>query len=570
MVWDSRFNWVRDNEPGLANTTGPETSIINGIIFGKNNFSPRYTNTRGYQPVNTVSYLVGNHSLKLGADINILKADNFFPGFFAGGYVFPSYAAHLAKQPSSYQQGFSSSGTTAPISHPDVNEFAFYAQDTWRFNGRLTLNLGLRYDLFDYRQPTTRNSNAALVAANLDTSRIATDHSNIGPRIGFAYRLSNDDSTVVRGGHGIYYSRTPGLLLSTAILQNGIDVLTYTLTSGLPTYPNILSTPPGAGLAPPSIDVVDPNFRTARTQQWDLQIERKLMGSYALTAGYLGVHAYHLTRSRDVNLLPAVLTQGTVANCGTISFWRHPGTSGPTRPNPAFGRITVFDSGADSLYSGGFLQVTKRFSRNFQMLASYTLSKTIDSAPDSTSVVTGNAGDDAKVAEDTLQPNLERGPGVNDVRHRFVASAVWDLNYAEGLSNPAVQGLLNGWSLSSILQAQSGQALSVGATGDPGNDGNNFNDRAPLVGRGTLRGPDLVCWDLRLTREIAIKRGARLRLIAEGFDFLNHANFSGIQTNQYTYRNGVFTPTANYLSILTMQPQGVGSRVFQLAAKLMF
>ena len=65
------------------------------------------------------------------------------------------------------------------------------------------------------------------------------------------------------------------------------------------------------------------------------------------------------------------------------------------------------------------------------MLASYTFSKVIDTAPDATSVVSGNGGDDAKVAQDTLLPNLDRGPGVNDIAHRFVFSAVWDLNYAK-------------------------------------------------------------------------------------------------------------------------------------------
>ena len=128
MVWDARFNFVRDNEPGLANSNAPEVSIINGIIFGRNNFSPRYTNTRAYQPINSLSYATGRHIFKFGADINIAKADNFFPGFFSGSYVFPSYAAFLAAQPSTYQQGFSSSGTVAPISHPDVNE--------WPFSGR--------------------------------------------------------------------------------------------------------------------------------------------------------------------------------------------------------------------------------------------------------------------------------------------------------------------------------------------------------------------------------------------------------------------------------------------------
>ena len=570
LVWDARFNFVRDNEPGFANTAAPEVAITNGITFGRNNFSPRYTNTKAYQPINTVAYITGRHSFKFGQDFNFERAGNFFPGFFSGGYVFPTYDAYLANQPSQYTQGFSSTGTSAPVSHPDVNEWTLFAQDNWRASERLTINMGIRYDLFSYRQPTTLNNNAGLLAMNLRTNVIPIDHGDVGPRFGLAYKPFNDDKTVVRSGYGIFYARTPGLLLSTAILQNGIDVLTYVLTSNLPAYPNALSAPPGGGLAPPSIDVTDPNFKSPRVQQWNVQVERALAANYALTIGYLGVHGAHLTRSRDINLFPAVLTQGTLSTGGPVNFYRHPGTSGPARPNPTFGRITLFESGADSEYNGGFIQLSKRFSQNFQVLASYTFSKVIDDAPDATSVVAGNGGDDAKQAQDGLAPNLERGLGVNDIRHRFVFSSVWDLNYAKSISNIAAKALLNGWTLSTIAQLQSGQPVSVGTSGDPGNDGNNNNDRAPLIGRTTLIGPELWTWDLRLTRDIAFTERARLRLIFEGFDVTNRANFSGIQSNLYTYRNLVFTPTTNYLTKLSVQPQGVGARVLQLAAKLTF
>jgi outer membrane receptor protein involved in Fe transport len=569
-VWDARFNWIRDNEPGFVNTTGPEVSITGGITFGQNNFSPRYTNTRGYQTVQTLSYVMGRHSFKAGADLNFLRADNYFPGFFAGGYVFPSYAAFAAGTPTQYTQGFSATGTVAPTSHPNVDELAFYLQDNWRVTDKLTVNWGVRYDRFGYAQPTTLNQNPQLVASGLMTNRIHIDNRNFAPRLGIAYRVGQGDRTVVRAGYGVFYARTPGLALSTGILQNGIDVLTYTLTSGLPTFPNVLSSKPSAGLAPPSIYVFDPNFHAPRVQQYNAQVERQLAGSLALTVGYLGVHGLHLTRSRDINLYPSALQSGTVAGGGTIQYWAHPGPQGaPLRPNPAFGRVTIFESGADSLYNGGFVQLTKRFSRNFQMLASYTYSKVIDSAPDGTSVVPGNAGDDAKVAQDTLAPNLERGRGVNDIRHRFVFSAVWDLDYGKSWT-PAARAVVRGWTLSTIAQLQSGAPFSIGTTGDPGNDANNSNDRAPYVGRDTLTGPELETWDLRLTRDIPFTEHARLRLIFEGFDITNRANFAGVQNNQYAFRAGVFTANTNYLQKLTMQPAGVGSRVFQLAAKFTF
>ena len=377
---------------------------------------------------------------------------------------------------------------------------------------------------------------------------------------------------MVRSGYGIFYARTPGLMLSTAILQNGIDVLTYTLTTGFPTFPNVLSARPAAGLAPPNINVFDPNYQSPRVQQWNFQIEQELGGSYAVTLGYIGVHGVHLTRTRDINLQPEVPLAGTITGGAPILYYAHPGTTGPIRPNPAFGRISLFESGADSIYHGGFVQLTKRFSRSFQVLASYTFSKTIDDAPDATSVVVPNSGDDAKVARNTLAPNQERGRGVNDVRHRFVFSSVWDLNYGQSLSSGIAKGLLSHWTLSSIAQLQTGAPVSQAVTGDPNNDTNNNSDRTPGIGRNTLDGPGLATWDLRLAREIRLAERARLRLIGEGFDITNRANFATIQNTQYTFTRatGVFAPVSNYLAKLSMAPQGVGNRVIQLAAKITF
>lgn len=569
-VWDLRFNYVRDAEPGFANTTGPEVSIINGVLFGKNNFSPRYTNAFTYQPVTTFSYITGRHSLKVGADINFERIANFFPGFFAGGYVFPNYDAFLARQPSSYQEAFSGTGTDAPVSHPNSNEYAFFLQDSWKASDRLTLNLGVRYDLFDFAPASTFNKDPGLAAAGLRTDKIPLDKRNFAPRVGFAFKPFHGDRTVLRGGYGLYYGRTPAILLSTAILQNGVDVLTYQLTSGIPAYPNILPAAPGAGLAPPSIYVMDPRFKSPVTQQWNFQVEQQLGGSYSLTLGYLGVHGYHLARSRDINLYPSVLTQGTLSTGESISYWRHPGVGAPARANPAFGRISLFESAADSVYHGGFVQLAKRFSQNFQVLANYTFSKVIDSAPDATAVVPGNSGDDAKITQDTLLPNLDRGPGQNDIRQRFVFSAVWDINYARSLQNRVARTLLSSWTLSSIAQLQTGRHLSMATSGDPGNDGNNFNDRAPLAGRNTIVGPGVASWDMRLTRDIPFSDRARLRLIFEGFNVTNRANFGNLQLNRYTFRGGVFTPTTNFLATQTMLDQGTGNRVLQLAAKFTF
>ena len=582
MVAEMHFNFVQDKQPGFANTTGPEVNIINGLTFGANNFSPRYTNTYAYQPTASLSYLRGRHSYKMGLDFNFVRAENYFPGFFAGGYTFNNYDDFLNGRPASFRQSFPGTGTAFPISHPDVNEWAFFAQDSWRTTERLTLNYGLRYDYFQYRQPDYQNPNAQLLAANLRTDRIPTDTVNFGPRFGFAYRVTNSEKVVVRGGYGIYYARTPGLLLSTAILNNGFASQQYLITTTLPTYPNVLSAPPGPG-SPPDIYVTDPNFKTPRTQQFSLQTEIALGRSSSVTVGYLGVGGAHLTRTRDINLLPSQPTIGyicpTFAACtaadGTpVTYFRHPGGNRPLRPNPAFGRISLFDSGANSVYHGGFVQFQRRFANRFQAQASYTFSKVLDATPDATSVVPGNAGDDAKVAQDTLAPNLDRGPGASDIRHRFVLSGVWDISYANSISNPVLKGCLNDWELGLITQAQSGRAFNHIATGDPGNDSNTANDRTPGAGRNTIRGPEFATVDLRLSKAVPLNsERVKLRLIAEFFNLTNRANINAVLTTRYTFSGGFFLPLANPAVPSTTfgWPQSVyDPRILQLAAKIVF
>src|SRR5262249_4566500 len=146
-----------------------------------------------------------------------------------------------------------------------------------------------------------------------------------------------------------------------------------------------------------------------------------------------------------------------------------------------------------------------------------TFSKVIDDNPDFTSVVVGT-GDDAKVAQDTLQPNLDRGLGNADVRHRFVLSGVWDLGYAKSLQNRGVRTALSGFQLSPIVTLQSGHFLSptlgatVGSTADLQNDGNTRNDRPPFAGRNTFETPGYATVDLRVTRDVPIRESVRLRM----------------------------------------------------------
>jgi hypothetical protein len=235
--------------------------------------------------------------------------------------------------------------------------------------------------------------------------------------------------------------------------------------------------------------------------------------------------------------------------------------------NPAFGRISVFDSGADLIYHGGFIQVNKRMSANIQVLASYTLAKAIDSKPDSTSVVVG--ADDVKNAYDTLNPNDERGRGNADIRHRFVGSGIWNIDYAAKLGNPFLRHLLRGYQLSPVLSMQSGRPLTATVGSDPNGDGNTATDRPFGIGRNTIEGPGFVTLDLRISRDIHLYRErVSLKLLGEAFNLTNRVNFLNINTGQYAFNatTRVFTPNTAFMTpTSTFDP-----RILQLGARITF
>jgi outer membrane receptor protein involved in Fe transport len=567
-VLESRVAWTRDNEPGEANSTAPEAVIRQGgttvLSIGRNSFSPRYTNAKTLQWVETLSWVKGRHSFKFGTDNNFQRIANFFPGNFSGSYTFNSYHDFATGTPFSFTQAFAGAGTNGALTNPNVNEFAFFAQDSWRVNDKLTVNYGIRYDQFHYAQPLVNNPDPGLQALGLNTSRINLDTNNIAPRFGFAYKATQSGRVVLRGGYGMFYGRTPSILTGTAFSQNGIQVQTYTLnatTGGMPVYPNILSGPPTLSRRP-DIYVFAPDYVQPLTHQWSFNIDTQLGNSYAVTVGYLGVRGMHLSRTRDINLFPPVATQGSFADGTPVTFLRYPGA----RPNLSFGRISLFDSGADSIYHGGFVQLTKRFSHGFTIQSSYTLSHAIDDAPDFTSVVVGT--DDAKNAQFTTLPNLERGRANTDIRHRFVFAGLWQLDYGRSLSNGFARALLSGYEFSTIAQLQSGRPYSINVGGDPNNDGNTRTDRPPYVGRNTIDGPGFQGVDIRFARDIPLWERARLRLIFEAFNLFNHPNFSNILNAQYNYNPAtqVFTPAAGFLTpTATLDP-----RILQLAAKFTF
>ena len=552
-----RAQYAKDQEPGKANFEGPEAEVLHDgnviLRIGQNTFSPRETTIKRFQIADTATLLFGRHTMKAGFDVSRDDILNYFPGNFAGSYRFNSLADFANARPSRFLQAFAGPGTSGPTTNPDITEVGVFVQDEFHLSSRLTLTGGLRYDKQSIAQPEVFNPDPQLAAAGIDTSVIPEDNNNIAPRAGFAWTPGADGRTVVRGGYGIFYGRTPAIMIGTAHSNNGINVQTITFTGNLiPTYPNIYpSVPTGATIPPPSILVFDEDYENPEVHQGSLGIERALTSDILVGVNYQYVKGENLTRSADINI-----ANPTIVESAAGPYKRYGG-----RLYSNFARIIEFQSSAKSRYDGFTIDTQKRFANNWQARLSYTYGTVKDDKPDATAVVPGT--DDAKFVSDSGDFSRDYTYGDNDVRHRIVLSGVWDMNaYAQRLSTGWLRALASGWSISGVASYQSGQPYTPVVSGDLNNDGNASNDIAPGFRRNSERLPSQLSIDPRITRDLAFG-GVRLQLIAEAFNVTNRSNVSNVNRSYYTLAlarvPAYGTPTAT-----------TGPRIIQLAAKVNF
>ena len=596
----ARFSYQRDNEPGLANSINPEANVRNAgqtlLFVGRNSFSPRETTIHRQQYGDMLSWTRGRHTFKFGGDILRDSILNFFPGNFSGAYTFASlddFGRSLLGSPvttpgNTLIEAYPGPSTTGATTHPNLWQDSAFVEDDWKLRRNLTLNLGVRYDVELAAQPSVRNPVA--FAQGLDTSRIPNDTNNIAPRVGFAWQPLNNERMVVRGGFGLFYANTPSIMYGTADSNNGINVQTLTFAASAATplpasYPNVTCgapqqnagcpVPTGATLPAPAIFVFNKNYVQPYVEQYNLGVEYQLARDLSVSVAYLGVHGVHLQRTRDINEpLTEVPTNITVAGTGQVLTFNK--LTGP-RPFTGFGRIFEFESNANSSYNGLILQANRRFAHNFSMSGSYTWSHVIDDNPDATAVVPGT--DDGKMVYDVNNVGLDRSNGGSDVRHRFILSSVWDLNYAQGMRNRVLKTLAEGWQLAGIFNAQSGEPYTALVNSDLNGDGNSRNERAPGFGRNTFTMPAIIALDPRVTRTIRFTERTQMRLIVEAFNVLNHQNVTGVRTTFFAVTAGQLVPQTigavginafGVPSSANVNGQGNVGRVLQLAAKINF
>ncbi|MFM9905645.1 MAG: TonB-dependent receptor domain-containing protein [Pyrinomonadaceae bacterium] len=549
-----RYQYSRDSEPGLSNTTAPEAAITtpDGTFnIGRNNFSPRETTITRNQIIDSQTYLAGNHTIKYGVDLLFDKIFNFFPGLFSGSYNFPSYTA-LSNQLATpgtqfstrFRQSFAGAGTTGGTTKPNNNEYGFFVQDDWRATPRLTVNLGLRYDYQQIAKPPIQNPNPALLAAGFDTSFQPKDKNNFAPRIGLSYAF--DDKTVIRGGYGIFYGRTPAIMTGTAHSQNGIQVIAIDIPClsttpvppvPCPLYPAVFaSAPTGATTPLINLYLFSKKYQQPFTHQARLQFEREVWKNTTFSVQYTMFKGQDLTRTRNANLTAPVSTSVQVFEAGAATSTTNVNINRFTGVPPVvagFSRLSLFESSARSFYQGLSFEFNRRFSNHLQFNTSYTLSKAKDDKPDQTSVVPGT--DDAKIAENTFDLTGEYGRSDLDIRHRFIFSPVFETGTFKYTDNKVARALLSDYVFTGIFQAQSGIAYSALVSGDPNGDGNPSSDRAPGTVRNQFSTPPAYIFDMRVGRIIRFGEQYRLSLFAEGFNIFNRSNVISVNANQFAF-----------------------------------
>jgi hypothetical protein len=561
-----RVQFSRDFQSSTPNSIYPQSRVQNVLQgFGRSSILPRNTDENKIHAADTLSFDTHHHNWKFGGDFVLSHLDNYYPLQFGGNYLFypirvnpftfepETYGMHLTPLrayahmiPRYYYQNFGASET-----QPNGNEYAFFAQDTFRLFNRLGISLGLRYDLQTF-------STDGLVSNPLwpDSGHLYTDANNISPRIGLAYAIGEDRPLMIRGGWGIFYTRIPSMYASEIEMSNGLNRLHAYLDNAnfydhmvFPTYPNALvNCPPStrfceppstlAGALTSEISSFSDDFRMPFVQQASLSLEREIAAKTTLNLSYEYIHGEHLIRARDVNLpKPQVISYpvfdesgttftGTYYNVESFSGWENtasltcpfpPCIAAIERPISQVGAINVYETVATSIYHGATLSLTRRMSKSLQFRVGYTWAESIDDAQD-----TVRAGSAATV-QNSYSPQSERALSSIDQRHRFVGAFTWDPRPFHR-DQPLLRTVFNGWKFSSLLTYGSGRPVNAQIAGDANADGNTGNDRLPGYKRNAFTGPDYMTTDLRLSRTVRFTEGLRLELIAEAFNLFNRDN----------------------------------------------
>lgn len=487
--------------------------------------------------IGSLSRTQGRHEIKVGAEARLRRITIFFPGVPAGTY---SFDYNTTSQYPWWGGGDAMAGLMIGAGGPgdwgayDIDYAAAtqnwnlgsFVQDNWRVTDKLTLNIGLRYDLdlprterynriswIDLNTPSPLkvpgldNLKGGLQFANKDQrSPYDTNYHGWGPRFGFAYRIK--PTTVLRGGYGVFYSQNKGAASGTGISDQGF--LEY--TNWLNTYQNDGATPWGFLSDPfpggPRPDtgssqglLTDIGFslsgairdRNARPyeQTWSFGFQHELPWTVVVDATYVGKKGTHLYfgNAGRVDYLTSAQAADFVKNPGYYNeYVPNPFHGIVTDPNsalygetvqriqllnpyPQFTGVTGTDPPwANSIYHAFQLRVEKRFSSGLQFLVTYTDQKSIDDSSVGGSGLTWLGGSLSNVLEDPNNRRLDRSLSQFDISQIVQFSYVYQLPIGRGKPlgrdmHPVLNAFIGGWQTNGIWRFDTGQPIILGLSG---------------------------------------------------------------------------------------------------------
>ncbi|HEU4890861.1 MAG TPA: TonB-dependent receptor [Vicinamibacterales bacterium] len=554
----------------------PKVNIQGFDAVGRHTSTPQFQTPRSWNPRATFSLNRGEHFIKFGGEflhvqtrINDLNATigrmNFENRFTnrAVGDLLLGLPSQLAL-------------TSYTVMDQGQDMQFYFVQDDYRVSPKLTANVGLRYEYatpplerdnqFANFDPATGTMIFATDGDVFDRALIHPDRNNFAPRIGFAYTPMS--RWVVRGGYGVFYTHTvrqgrEGLLgfnppyLVDNLLQTGVtgaaaiaSAAPFRLVNG---YPSGLLDP--TTLAPTiSRRAQDANQRTPYIQQYNIGVQYELRSDIVLDVAYVGNKGTKLNGFRNLNQRAVITNPDGSQAAGN-------------RPYPAFGDIQWMENRVSSTYKSLQLRLEKRFTSGLTGNVSYTLGEALSGAPDHISTSGGGAGIDTGVFREPQDGNnlrAEYGPTEFDIRHRFVASYIWELPFGRGRHwgnswNRAMDLAFGGWQVTGIHVLQSGLALTATLSGaNVVNLGGERRARPNLVGEpelsesqrtlarwfntdafaafavpqafgnagvGIMRGPGLANFDFTFAKNFQVTDRRYFQFRTEIFNAFNHPNF---------------------------------------------
>jgi hypothetical protein len=483
----------------LAYTAGIDPIIvISGVAqLNSNSSAGQGYNEDQFNFIDNFSYHFGNHDIKVGTDIDRIEVDSL--DRLVLQYTFSSLAQYLntinGVPGNNYAQLQEQFGTNFAETH--TTPINLFAEDHYHVTHNLTFSYGLRWE---YRLYPTLNQSAPLAISR----NLSNDPHDFAPRFGVAWQVA--PKAVVRGGFGIFYDTLNLRLLSLVDRSNGAQVLSYVINgnvAGAPQYPNAFTGPVSSYAVKPSVYGFSPDFKTQYAEQANLQVEQQLAQNLAVTVGVQWYGSHRQPVLIDTNLGPPVsyLADG------------RPVFSSSNRPNTNFNQIFALSSIANSVYYGGFVTLSKRFSHDFQFVGSYTLGWAFNE--------NDSVGDSGSSVINPTNLHDDRAFSSSDQRNRFVMQGVWEPHLA--VSGTASQ-IINGWTIAPDITLGSGFPFTAVAGSDLNGDG--VNNDYPLYGaRNNFRGPGFKEVNLRLSRRFRLSRERlSLEIIGEAENLLNTTN----------------------------------------------